>query len=104
MVSLTACAEPARPPEERARSIADEWVAASSDGDEDSAQGLACGGAMLGSVNSDTAGFESYTLDIDSVGDGDFAVTVTKSYRDYPDLVSNLMVRTDDTTCIAWVR
>ncbi len=60
---------------------------------------------MLGSVNSDTAGAESYTLAIESVGDGDFAVTVTQSYSDYPDLVSNLMVRTNEsTTCIAWVR
>lgn len=105
LVSLTACTEPARTSEERARDIAEEWVAASNRGDEDSAQSLACGGAMLGSVNSDTAGAESYTLAIESVGDGDFAVTVTQSYSDYPDLVSNLMVRTNEsTTCIAWVR
>lgn len=100
---LTACIPTPQSPEDQARDIAERWAAASDRGDEDSAQALSCG-AMLGGVNGDTAGSESHTLAITPQDDGQFVVTVTKSYRDYPDLVTNLGVRTDGELCVSWVR
>lgn len=100
---LTACVQAPQSPEDQARDIAERWVAASDRGDEDSAQALSCG-AMLGGVNGDTAGSESHALAITPQEDGQFIVTVTKSYPDYPDLVTNLAVRTDGELCVSWVR
>jgi hypothetical protein len=54
-------------------------------------------------VHSDTADFESYTLDVEEAGDDDFDITVTKSYSDYPDVVSHLRIQTDSDACIEWV-
>lgn len=102
-VALTACAPTPQSAQDQARDIAEQWVAASDRGDEDSAQALSCG-AILGGVNSDTAGSQSHALDITPQDDGDFIVQVTKSYSDHPDLVSELGVRTDGDVCIAWVR
>lgn len=99
----TACTATAATPADQARDIAEQWVDASDRGDEDFAQSLSCG-AMLGGVNSDTAGFDSHTLEITPQDDGDFIVQVTATYADYPDLVSTLGVRTEGDVCIAWVR
>lgn len=100
---LAACVPTPHSPEDQARDIAERWVVASDRGDEDSAQALSCG-AMLGGVNGDTAGSESHTLAITPQEDGQFIVTVTKSSPDYPDLVTDLGVRTDGELCISWVR
>ncbi len=103
VVGLTACSPADPSPEERARDIAEQWAEASNRGDEDSAQALSCG-PVLGGVNSDTAGAEDYSLDITPQDGGQFIVQVTKTYPDYPDLVSELGVRTDGELCISWVR
>ena len=101
-MSLTACVP--RTPEASAREIAEKWAAASDRGDEDSAQGLACSGAMLGGVNGDGPDVEARTIEVEAVGDGEFNVVVTEIYSDYPDIESNLRVETTDDLCIKWVR
>lgn len=103
-VGLTACTPSPQTPEDRARDATERWVAASKAGDDDAAFAVSCGGDPRQGVNSDTAGFTSYTLDVEHVGEGDFDVKVTVSYPDYPDLVSNLRVRTEGDACIEWVR
>lgn len=100
---LTGCASSEQTPEERAREIAERWVDASQRGDEESAQGLSCG-PILGGVNSDMPELEGHTLDVTPQLDGQFIIKVTKSFSDYPDLVTNLGVRTDGELCISWVR
>lgn len=102
-VGLTGCAAPEQTPEERARGLAERWVDASQRGDEDSAQGLSCG-PILGGVNSDMPEVDGYTLDVTPQQDGQFIIKVTKSFSDYPNLVTNLGVRTDGELCILWVR
>lgn len=104
-VGMAACSAPPQSPEDRAREVAERWVAASKAGDDDAAYAVACAGVdpRMG-VNSDTADFESHTLNIEQVGEGEFNVKVTASYPDYPDLVSNLRVRTEGDACVAWVR
>ena len=102
-VGLTGCASSEQTPEEGAREIAERWLEASQRGDEEAAQGFSCG-PTLGGVNSDVPDLESYTLDVTPQQDGQFIVQVTKSFSDYPDLVTNLGVRTDGELCISWVR
>lgn len=104
-VGLAACAPSPQTPEERALDVAERFVSAAKAGDDDAASVLRCAGVdpRMG-VNSDTADFESYTLDIKEAGDGNFDITVTASYPDYPDLVSNLRVQTDGDACIEWVK
>jgi len=103
VLGLTACVPTERSPQESARDIVERWVAASKRADEDAAQALSCG-SILGGVNSDTAGFESYELEVFPQTGGELIVEVTKTYSDYPDLVSTLGVRTDGELCISWVR
>ncbi len=104
-VGLAACAPSPQTPEERAVDVAERFVSASKAGDDDAASVLRCAGVdpRLG-VNSDTADFESYTLDVEEAGDGDFDITVTRSYSDYPDVVSHLRIQTDGDACIEWVK
>lgn len=85
--------------------VAEKFVSASKAGDEDAASALRCPGVdpRLG-VNSDTSDFDIHTLDVNEVGDGDFDITVTRSYSDYPDVVSHLRVSTDGDACIEWVK
>ena len=103
-VGLTACAPSPQTPEERAVDVAEKFVSASKAGDDDAASVLRCAGVdpRLG-VNSDTADFENYTIDVDEAGDGAFDLTVTASYPDYPDVVSHLRIQTDGDACIEWV-
>lgn len=102
-VGLTGCAPPEQNPEDRAREIAERWVDASQRGDEESAQGVSCG-PILGGVNSDMPELEGHTLDVTPQQDGQLIIKVTKSFSDYPELVTNLGVRTDGELCISWVR
>ncbi|WP_141651268.1 hypothetical protein [Microbacterium sp. 3J1] len=102
-LGLAACAPPEQSAEERAREIAERWIDASQWGDEESAQELSCG-PILGGVNSDMPELESHTLDVTPHRDGQFVIRVTKVFSDYPDLVTNLGVRTDGELCISWVR
>lgn len=104
-VGLTACAPSPQTPEGRAIDVAEKFVSASKAGDDDAASVLRCAGVdpRLG-VNSGTAGFESYTLDVEEASDGDFDITVTASYPDYPDVVTQLRIETKDDACIRWVR
>lgn len=100
-VGLTACTPSPQTPEERAVDVAERFVSAAKAGDDDAASALRCAGfdPRLG-VNSDTAGFESYTLDVEEAGDGAFDITVTKSYPDYSDIVTHLRIQTDGDACI----
>jgi hypothetical protein len=101
---LTACAPTPQSPEDRARDIADRWVSASVAGNEEAAYALTCPGAPPGGVGGDTPDYESHTLDVEDVGDGDFNIKIMVSYTDYPDLISKLRVQTDGSPCIKWVR
>jgi hypothetical protein len=104
-LGLAACTPAPQTPEERALDVAERFVSAAKAGSDDSVSALRCAGVdpRLG-VNSDTAGFDSYTLDVEEVGDGDFDITVTRSYPDYPDVVSHLRIQTEDDACIEWVK
>lgn len=104
-IGLAACAPSPQTPEERAVDIAEKFVSAAKAGDDDAASVLRCPGVdpRLG-VNSDTSDFDSHTLDVEEVGDGDFDITVTASYPDYPDLTNHLRIQTDGDACIEWVK
>lgn len=102
-VGLASCSPSPQTPEDRARDVAEQWIAAAKDGDDDAAAGLVCAGVdPRTGVNSDAAHFESYTVEVEDRGDGVFSARYTMSYPESEDLAGILTVSTEgDDACIA---
>ncbi|MFE6734232.1 hypothetical protein [Microbacterium sp. NPDC057650] len=100
-VGLAACSLSPRSPADRARDVAEQWIAAAKAGDDDAASDLACADVdpRMG-VNSDSGGFTSYTLELQDRGEGIFYARYTLDYPDSEDSPGVLTVRTEGRTCI----
>lgn len=105
-VGLAACSTSPHTPEDRARDVAEQWIAAARDGEDDATTGLICAGVdPRTGVNSDAAHFESYTLEFEDRVEGTFFARYTLSYPDSADLAGVLIVSTQgDDACIAQAR